>query len=142
MARIALLIFFVLLIGNNSVTGNVIAQDDRSPRPVEKDVESEEHAYQRGRKEAQSDLANNLYKMQTYGGPNPTWYAKFIAILKNDYQIEMNSLAGCLVTKSLLAYVKGYNEISEPVIKRKHGNDIFARVEKQAIKETEREQKR
>jgi hypothetical protein len=65
-----------------------------------------------------------------WGGPD--LYAQH---LHNDYQIELITVAGCVVTEDLANRTRGYNETALPVIEARHGKGILNRVRQQAIDE-------
>jgi hypothetical protein len=93
-------------------------------------------AYRQGRSEAKNDLANGNLRYRTYGlqegwnGPN--LYAEH---LLNDYNIELVTVAGCIVTEELVNRTRGYNETALPVIEARYGKGILERVHKQAVDE-------
>jgi hypothetical protein len=46
-------------------------------------------------------------------------------LLRQRYGIELRVVAGCIVTKPLVAYVDGYNMVSMAAAGRKFGHDVF-----------------
>ena len=46
--------------------------------------------------------------------------------LRERYGVEINPVAGCVVTKDLVWYVDGYNSVARPRIVARHSKDIFA----------------
>ena len=90
-------------------------------------------AYRQGRSEAKNDLASGNLRYRTYGLPEvwngPNLYA---ARLRNDYNIELVTVAGCVVTEELVDRTRGYNEAVLPVIEARYGQGILQRVHRQA----------
>jgi hypothetical protein len=88
--------------------------------------------YLQGRSEANNDLAAGRLRYLTYGlaeewgGPN--LYAEH---LRNDYNIELVTVAGCVVTEDLVNRSRGYNDTALPVIEARYGKGILERVHKQ-----------
>jgi hypothetical protein len=81
-------------------------------------------AYTRGKLAAHRDIARGRYVVLGYGLPTedrPT-YAQ---LLKKRYGIEFRVVAGCIVSKPLMDYSNGYDEVSSAAIKRKFGSDVF-----------------
>jgi hypothetical protein len=90
-------------------------------------------AYRQGRSEARNDLAAGRLRYRTYGlaeewgGPN--LYAEH---LRNDYNIELVTVAGCVVTEDLVNRTRGYNDTALPLIEARYGKGILEQVHKQA----------
>ena len=93
-------------------------------------------AYQQGRSEAKIDLAAGRLRYRTYGMPTkwdgPDLYAQH---LRNDYNIELVTVAGCVVTEDLINRTRGYDETALPVIEARYGKGILERVREQAVDE-------
>ena len=93
-------------------------------------------AYRQGRFEAKSDLAAGRMRHRTYGMPRvwdgPDLYAQH---LRNDYNIELVTVAGCVITEELVNRTRGYNEEALPLIEARYGKGILERVHKQAVDE-------
>jgi len=89
--------------------------------------------YRQGCTEANIDLAAGRLRYRTYGlarergGPN--LYAEH---LRNDYNVELVVVAGCVVTEELVNRTRGYNDAALPVIEALYGKGILQRVHKQA----------
>ena len=62
---------------------------------------------------------------QTFGYPAP-WRGEYGRLLKERYGVQLNPVAGCCVTDSLVEYVRGYNEVSCRLFSKKYGRDISA----------------
>jgi hypothetical protein len=86
----------------------------------------------RGWIEAQVDLAHGRYKILGYGLP-PRGMPKYISLLHERYGVEYRAVTGCVVEKGTLDYTAAYNGVSEPVINRKFGHDIFKEVERESF---------
>lgn len=75
--------------------------------------------YDKGKSDAQKDVAAGKLVVKSYGLPSPEWFASAKRLLEN-YGIETFGY-GCVVSGGLIGYVRGYNEISEAAIKKKFG---------------------
>jgi hypothetical protein len=99
-------------------------------------------AYRQGRSEAKIDLAIGHLRYRTYGMPRvwhgPDLYAQH---LRNDYNIELVTVAGCVVTQDLVNRTRGYNDTALPVIEERYGKNILDRVRQQANDEWEQTHK-
>ena len=93
-------------------------------------------AYRQGRIEANNDVAAGRLRYRTYGLPEvwngPNLYAEH---LRNDYNIELVTVAGCVVTEELVNRTRGYNDTALPLIEARYGKGILERVHKQAADE-------
>lgn len=79
------------------------------------------YMYEKGLEDAKNDIAKSKYMILRYGfGPGS---ADSSNTLKDKYNIEIKEY-GCIVTPGLIEYIKGYNEISKPEIKRKFNLDF------------------
>ena len=87
----------------------------------------------RGQLSARVDLARGHYRVLTLGLPTP-WRPEDTRLLRERYGIEERMVAGCIVSKSLLAYAEGYNTMSMAAANRKFGHDIFKETAADAIK--------
>jgi hypothetical protein len=87
-------------------------------------------AYPDGTAEATADHGHGLYVVKViYGPPRPPEqqreYKEYAGLLKNGYRVELDMVAGCVVTKELVRYVQDYNAVSERLLLEKFGRDIF-----------------
>ena len=98
------------------LTGNEIKEDYRI-----KGVEA-----------AQKDIKNGLLKLETYGYPTPS-RIDYKAVLQ-EYDIELITVAGCVINNQIIGYSEGYNFTMREEIKRKHGPDFFKFVEQESSK--------
>ena len=78
----------------------------------------------RGQLTARFDVARGHYKVLTYGLPSAL-RPEYARLLKERYGIELETVAGCIVSQSLLSYVHCYNKISVAAANRKFGHDVF-----------------
>ena len=93
-------------------------------------------AYRQGQVEARNDLTAGRLRYRTYGMPTkwdgPDLYSQH---LRTDYNIELVTVAGCVVTEELRNRTRGYNEEVLPLIEARYGKGIFERVNQQAAEE-------
>lgn len=82
-------------------------------------------AYPRGMIAAWADDARGHYEVKVFGLP-PPWVGEFARLVRERYGVEVNPVAGCIVTQDLVWYVDGYNSISLPRIRARFAKDIFA----------------
>ncbi len=81
-------------------------------------------AFVRGAMVAQYDIAHGHYRHLTYGLPIP-WQPSYAQVLRQRYGIEMQAVAGCIVSRLLMAYVDGYNGVSTSAANRRWRRDVF-----------------
>ncbi|HHH30102.1 MAG TPA: hypothetical protein ENK57_17400 [Polyangiaceae bacterium] len=81
-------------------------------------------AYLRGRADAERDLAAGRWRLLTYGYPAASRSLYREALLRDG--IELEAVAGCVVTKELMEHVRGYNEVMEAAIARLLGPGYLA----------------
>jgi hypothetical protein len=67
---------------------------------------------------------------------------KYTGLLQERYGIKDRALAECIVSRSLVAFVEGYDNISIPAIQRKFGQDVLAKTQTEAIVNEGREEPR
>jgi hypothetical protein len=91
----------------------------------------------RGRFAARRDVARGQYVELSYGLP-PEWLPEYARLLRARYGVELRSVAGCIVSEELIAYVNGYDEISADAVNRKFGRDVFKECEVNAQENWER----
>jgi hypothetical protein len=82
-------------------------------------------AYPRGMIAAWADGARGHNEVKVFGLP-PPWVREYARLVRERYGVEVNAVAGCVVSPDLVWYVDGYNSVSEPRIRARHGKDIFA----------------
>jgi hypothetical protein len=81
-------------------------------------------AYHRGMIAAWADQASGHYEVKVYGLPL-FFEGDYETLVREQYGVEVNHVAGCLVSQELEWYVKGYNSVSKPRILARFGKDIF-----------------
>ena len=93
-------------------------------------------AYRQGQSEAKNDLAAGRLRYRTYGMPTlwngPDLYAQH---LRDDYNMDLVTVAGCVVTEDLINRTQGYNETMLPMIEARYGKGVLERVHAQAVDE-------
>lgn len=78
-----------------------------------------------GRLDATLDVRRGHYQRLVYGLPVP-WRPRYAQCLKERYDVEMRPVAGCIVSSSLEAYVRGYDSVMDKAIERKFGHSIYS----------------
>jgi hypothetical protein len=91
--------------------------------------------YYRGMLMAHIDCARGHYEIKVIGGPllpepKAEEFGKYAQLLEERYGVVLNVVAGCVVTDDLDQYVKGYNSVSERLLRKKHGLDIFEQCQR------------
>jgi hypothetical protein len=70
-------------------------------------------------------------ELKVYGMP-PPWDGEFRRLASRRYGVEINAVAGCVVTQELCSYVDGYNAVTHARLLAHFGKDIFAECEEDA----------
>jgi len=78
----------------------------------------------RGHLSARFDLSRGHYRVLAYGLPSP-WRPEYARLLRERYGIEIRTVALCIVSRTLVSYADGYNEVSAAAANRKFGHDVF-----------------
>ncbi len=78
----------------------------------------------RGRMAARFDLRRGRYRILSYGLP-PLWLPEYARLLKERYGVELHSVAGCIVSKTLVSYADSYDAVSAAAVNHKLGHDVF-----------------
>ncbi len=89
-------------------------------------------SYNKGKFAARQDLRKGRIKIKSFGYIEGYEY-DYSQILKNEYKIELDWVAACVLGPSLVNEVSGYNSVMMPVIKRKFGKGVLEAAEKRAI---------
>jgi hypothetical protein len=50
---------------------------------------------------------------------------EYARLLRDRYRIEFRAVAGCVVSRTLVDYVEGYDGVSMTAANRKFGRDVF-----------------
>jgi len=103
-------------------------------------------AYYRGALVATFDGVRGHDEIQTYGGPPSVQLVENRRLLKERYSVEPNVVGGCVMSDSLVNYVRGYNDVAEQRLNKKHGRDVFtecwaeaAEIEAEVVKKWQTE---
>lgn len=94
-------------------------------------------AYNKGKIEARSDIAQGKHAIRTYGLPMKESF-KYQEILQKEYGIVVY-FGGCVVNDELLEETRGYNEVMRASIEAKHGKGFLQKVWQRAVGEFEKE---
>ena len=70
-------------------------------------------------------------KIKALGLPSP-WAWEYAQLIKQRYGVEIEAVAGCVVTRDQVWYVDGYNSVARPRIVARYGKDIFAECAEEA----------
>ena len=62
--------------------------------------------------------------MLGYGLPTP-WRPEYARCLRERYNIDFCTVAGCVVSESFIAYEEGYGSVVADATQRKFGHDVF-----------------
>jgi hypothetical protein len=79
----------------------------------------------RGYVVARFDVARGHYEVQSFGLP-ARWSPDYARLLRERYGIEHRTVAGCVVSESLVSYVSAYNSVTKAAAEHKFGRDVFA----------------
>ncbi|PCC66503.1 hypothetical protein SAMN02745121_00768 [Nannocystis exedens] len=88
-------------------------------------------AYEDGKRAAQSAITQNQLGLETFGYP-ARCRREYSRILWEKYKVVLREVAGCVVDETIVEHARGYNEVMEAEIVRRHGADVFEKVSKQA----------
>ncbi|MCY0992505.1 hypothetical protein OV203_35525 [Nannocystis sp. ILAH1] len=109
----------------------VVAGDVAQDGPV-KQVESlADDAYERGKRHAQAAIARNELGIETYGYPAACRY-EYARILREQYKVTLHEVAGCVIDDAIAEHARGYNEVMDAEIVRRHGPNVFKKVSRKA----------
>lgn len=86
-----------------------------------------------GAKDAKSHVAANKLAVESFGMP-AAWMGEYKKLLKSQYDIELRTVAGCVVDDRILGHAEGYNKVMETEIKRRFGGDALKRAQQDAMK--------
>jgi hypothetical protein len=86
--------------------------------------------YQRGQADAQRDIAAGKLIIRMCGRPAP-YVFHWLRILKNRYDIQLIN-SGCRVSDELLAYISGYNNVSQAEIQQRFGVEVLEQTRQAA----------
>ncbi|HXF09268.1 MAG TPA: hypothetical protein VN625_00695 [Desulfuromonadaceae bacterium] len=98
-------------------------------------------AYSDGRAEAEKDVKSGKLIVKTFGLPAP-WREIYRTNLMKRYKIQLQTVAGCVVTEAEMKKVYGYNQVSGAEIGRRYGTNLLNKVANEAEKEWGQAQKK
>jgi hypothetical protein len=87
----------------------------------------------RGQILARYDISRGHYEVLGYGLP-AAWRPEYARLLQERYGVKFRSVAGCIVSTGLVAYVDSYNRVSTEAVNRKFGHDVFDECSDEAHK--------
>jgi len=104
-------------------------------------------SYQTGRNEALTDIAQNKYRLKSWGlSETKLWFEGtswptrdeiYQSILKENYSITFDLVAACLIDPATEAYARGYNDVANTAIDAKYGKGLLEKVRQLANQEFE-----
>ena len=95
----------------------------------------------RGSLAARVDIHRGRYQVLGYGLPSPS-RPEYARCLRERYGIEFRTVAGCIVSDSLISYVNGYHSVVAESTTQKFGHDVFEECAKEANKKWSERQAR
>jgi len=78
----------------------------------------------RGRIAGRIDVHRGRYQVLGYGLADRS-RSEYARCLRERYNIEYRTVAGCIVSDSLVSYVKAYHSVVTEAANRKFGHDVF-----------------
>ena len=121
------------------ICGGMLSIRAESPAPSNNSTESQDgerhsaSAYQTGRTDAERDIRANRLAIEVFGMPGP-WFTDYAKLLAKKYDIELRTVAGCVVDSKIVGHARGYNEVSEAEITRRFGPDVLENARAEARK--------
>ena len=85
-------------------------------------------------------ISRGHYEVLGYGLPVP-WRPEYARLLQERYGVKFCTVALCIVSTSLDAYVDSYNRVSTEASNRKFGHDVFEECSNEARKKWEESRK-
>lgn len=82
------------------------------------------------------DISREHCEVRGYG-PSAPWRPEYSRLLHERYGIEFRTVALCVVSTGLLAYVDSCNGVSIAAANRKFGHDVFKECSEEARKNWE-----
>ena len=95
----------------------------------------------RGRFVSRIDVGTGNYKLLVIGLP-PPWRQEYARLLRQRYDIRVQTEALCIVSESLVSYVESYNAVSTAAAIGKVGHDPFQECYEDARKDERNGEKR
>jgi hypothetical protein len=90
----------------------------------------------RGEMVARYDISRGHNEVLGYGLPVP-WRPEYARLLHERYGVKFRTVALCIVSTTLVAYVDSYNRVSAEAVKRRFGHDVFKECSEEARKKWE-----
>ena len=87
----------------------------------------------RGRLAAHIDIHRGRYEVLGYGLASPS-RSDYARCLRERYNVEFRTVAGCVVSESLVSYVNAYHSVVVEATKQRFGHDIFQECSQEAAK--------
>ena len=85
----------------------------------------------RGHIAATIDVHRDRYRVLGYGLADRS-RSEYARCLRERYNIEYRTVAGCVVSESLVSYVKAYHSVVTDAANRRFGHDVFKECAEQA----------
>lgn len=115
-----------------TVTASPTGREADGAEPAVKVAESPEaDAYERGKRDARVAIARGRLGLETFGYP-ASCRGHYARILREQYDVGLYEVAGCVVNGSILGHARGYNEVMTAEIERRHGADALDRAARKA----------
>lgn len=90
-------------------------------------------AYKKGKAEAQTDAKEGKLKLKISGwGADTEVEEKNFANIYQKYEIEMNRIAGCLISAKIIGYGLGYNGIMTSQIEQRYGVGFLEKMDSES----------
>jgi hypothetical protein len=80
-----------------------------------------------GEREAERDIASGILKLKAGGLPAP-WIGDYIRLLKARFGVQLDFVAGCIMTEELSKNMREYNTRMEREIATKFGSDALEKL--------------
>lgn len=84
-----------------------------------------------GRQDARTHVEADVLMIETFGLPAGC-RGDYARLLREQYEIDLNAVAGCVVSTWIVEHARCYNEVMETEIDRRHGTGTLDRVAKKA----------
>jgi len=85
----------------------------------------------RGKIAATIDVHRGRYQVLGYGLADRS-RSEYARCLRERYHVEYHTVAGCIVSESLVSYAKAYHSVVAETTSRKFGRDVFQQCEQEA----------
>jgi hypothetical protein len=127
--RVAILVLLIVVLTGVGSPRSIDAKPPGDPLDgyaVFGDLTTKE-ASTKARKMAETDFAQNVYRIFVAGKPvGPNAHDDY---LLKKYGVQVTSIAGCLISDGIAGAKDGYNSTMKPLLNRKFGRDIFKEAE-------------